>query len=59
MAFGPGKDMFDSTKIIGEKQYSKAKVNTFVHNLLHEIEMSYHMFMIYSGTPLKWHYVGP
>lgn len=25
IAFGPGKDMFDSTRIIGEKQYVKAK----------------------------------
>lgn len=26
VAFGPGKDMFDSTRIIGEKQYSLGKV---------------------------------
>lgn len=26
IAFGPGKDMFDSTRIIGEKQYAKGKV---------------------------------
>ena len=25
MAFGPGKDMFESTFIIGSKQYEKAK----------------------------------
>ena len=25
IAFGPGKDMFESTQIIGEKQYTKAK----------------------------------
>ena len=28
VAFGPGKDMFDSTRIIGEKQYSLGKVTT-------------------------------
>ncbi len=26
IAFGPGKDMVDSTRIIGERQYVKAKV---------------------------------
>ena len=26
IAFGPGKDMFDSTRIIGEKQYTLGKV---------------------------------
>ena len=26
VAFGPGKDMFDSTRIIAEKQYSLGKV---------------------------------
>ena len=25
VAYGPGKDMFESTKIIGQMQYSKAK----------------------------------
>ena len=28
VAFGPGKDMFDSTRIIGERQYSLGKVKT-------------------------------
>ena len=28
IAFGPGKDMFDSTKIIGERQFEKGKVKT-------------------------------
>lgn len=27
VAFGPGKDMFDSTKIIAENQYKKALVS--------------------------------
>lgn len=26
VAFGPGKDMFESTKIIGQKQYDLAKI---------------------------------
>lgn len=26
VAFGPGRDMFDSTRIIGERQYSLGKV---------------------------------
>lgn len=30
MAFGPGKDMFDSTRIIGEKQYNAGKVSYHV-----------------------------
>jgi neutral ceramidase len=34
IAFGPGKDMVDSTRIIGERQYVKAKVCVF-HHLLH------------------------
>lgn len=29
VAFGPGKDMFDSTRIIGEKQYSLGKVTEY------------------------------
>lgn len=48
VAFGPGKDMFDSTKIIAENQYKKALVSwlttfSLVHlklkrrNLLHII----------------------
>ena len=28
VAFGPGNDMFESTRIIGEKQYSLGKVTT-------------------------------
>ena len=31
IAFGPGKDMFDSTKIIGERQFQKGKVRKTVH----------------------------
>jgi neutral ceramidase len=29
IAFGPGKDMVDSTRIIGDKQFQKAWVNSF------------------------------
>lgn len=28
IGFGPGKDMFDSTRIIGERQFNKAWVNS-------------------------------
>ena len=31
MAAGPGVDMFDSTRIIGEKQFSKGKVCIHTH----------------------------
>ena len=31
VAFGPGKDMFESTKIIGENQFKAAKVSKIRH----------------------------
>ena len=38
MAFGPGNDMFDSTRIIGEKQYNAGKVG--VSYIVHFIQVS-------------------
>ena len=31
VAFGPGVDMFDSTRIIGEKQFNMGKVSLHIH----------------------------
>ena len=51
IAFGPGKDMVDSTRIIGERQYVKAKVCVFQHyfmniniNILLLLPMQQEMF---------------
>ena len=38
VAFGPGNDMFDSTRIIGEKQYNAGKVGIIY--IVHFIQVS-------------------
>lgn len=62
MAFGPGKDMFESTKIIGEKQYNKAKelfekaksgVRGSVHYVYQNINMTKRAVKLENGTEVE------
>lgn len=62
MAFGPGKDMFESTKIIGRRQYDKAKelfanakekISGGLHYIYQNIHMSKQTVQLENGYSVK------
>lgn len=62
VAFGPGKDMFESTKIIGERQYQKAKqlfeqdgdrVDGGIQYIYENINMTSREVTLANGTVVK------
>ena len=63
IASGPGKDMFDSTRIIAEKQYNKGKVH-FTHVITVIVHFTYsihlhcvHYIVLYTCTQCTYYYI--
>ena len=63
IASGPGKDMFDSTRIIAEKQYNKGKVH-FIHVITVIVHFTYsmhlhcvHYLVLYTCTMYILYYI--